>query len=229
MLNKLIINKVYVKNFYSLLFIYFVTQRKIQNMRIAFLADPLDRQYGGIHVYTKELLKVLARPDKKNEYLIIRSESKNEFDGMEGIAIPYASFPGYRLWRLFYQIPKLLAKRGVDLVVEPAHFGSFNLPKKIKRITVIHDMTVFLFPGYHIFISQYLQRKILPRIIKKSHHLITNSKNTTKDLIGFFHSAKHKTTSILLGKSLSFKPTTDEEILEKTSKEYIHTFESLIG
>ncbi len=204
-------------------FTYFVTQSKDQYMRIAFLADPLDRQYGGIHVYTKELIKALSILDKKNEYIVIRSESKNEFEGIEEIVIPYSSFPGYRFWRIFFQIPRLLAKKDVDIVVEPAHFGPFNLPKNIKRVTVIHDMTVFLFPEYHVWSSQYLQRMFLPRILKKADQIITNSKNTTEDLMKFFPYVKNKTTSILLGKDLSFKPQINNDILlsHKIKQPYI--------
>ena len=192
-------------------------------MRIAFLADPLDRQYGGIHVYTKELIKALSVLDTKNEYIIVRSESKNEFIGIEEIVIPYSSFPGYRFWRLFFQVPRVLAKKEVDIVVEPAHFGPFNLPKKIKRVTVIHDMTVFMFPELHVWSSQYLQRKFLPRILKKADQVITNSKNTTKDLLKFFPFVKDKTTSILLGKDLSFKPQINNDILlnHKIKQPYI--------
>ena len=182
-------------------------------MRIAFLADPLDQQYGGIHVFTREILNALSILDKENEYIVIRSEQKNEFAGMEEIAVPYYSFPGYRFWRMFVQIPRILIKKGVDIVVEPAHIGPFNLPKNIKRVTVIHDLTVFLFPDYHVWISQYLQRKLLPRILKKADHIITNSANTTKDLIKFFPSVRNKTTSILLGKDKSYKPHVDNDVL----------------
>ena len=189
--------------------------KKNQSMRIAFLADPLDRQYGGIHVYTKELLNAIAKLDKKNEYIIVRNKEKNEFEGMEELAVPYSSYPGYRFWRLFFQLPKILTKKKVDVVVEPAHFGPFNLPKGIQRITVIHDMTVFLFPKYHVFSSQYLQRKILPRILKKSDHIITNSESTADDVIAFFPFVKNKISSILLGKDESFKPQREVEVLIK--------------
>ncbi|MFT4535537.1 MAG: glycosyltransferase involved in cell wall biosynthesis [Saprospiraceae bacterium] len=184
-------------------------------MRIAFLADPLDRQYGGIHVDTKELLNALSKLDKKNEYIVVRSESKNEFEDMEEIVVPYSSFPGYRFWRTFIQIPRLLSRKRVDIVVEPAHFGPFNLPKNIKRVTVIHDMTVFLFPEHHVWGSQILQRTFFPRILRKADHIITNSSNTTKDLIKYFPHTKGKTTSILLGKDASFKPQIGRGILNK--------------
>jgi glycosyltransferase involved in cell wall biosynthesis len=182
-------------------------------MRIAFLADPLDRQYGGIHSYTREILNALSKLDKKNEYIVIRSESKNEFEGMEEIVVPYSSFPGYRFWRIFFQIPRILSNKNIDIVVEPAHFGPFNLPSKIKRVTVIHDMTVFLLPEYHVWSSQFLQRMFLPRILKKADQIITNSNNTTVDLVKFFPDVKNKTTSILLGKDLSFKPQIKNDVL----------------
>lgn len=192
-------------------------------MRIAFLADSLDKQYGGIHVYTKELLRALAEVDKENEYLVIRSESKNEFPGMEEIVVPYSRLPVYRAWRLFFQLPRLLNKRNVDIVVEPAHFGPFNLPSHIKRVTVVHDLTMYLFPGMHVFSSQLLQRIFLPRILKKADHIITNSANTSKDLERLFPFTKNKTTSVLLGKDERFKPQGKPKTLAKykITKPYI--------
>ena len=188
---------------------------KIVKMKIAFLADSLDFQYGGIHVYTKELLTALAEIDTKNEYLIIRNKKTGEFQGCEEIAVPYPSIPGYRAWRIFFQLPKIIKKNNVDIVVEPAHFGPFNLPSKIKRITVIHDLTMFLFPEYHIFASQFLQQKFLPRILRKADHIITNSANTSKDLHQFFPFTKNKSTSILLGKDQIFQPFKNENLLKR--------------
>ena len=107
-------------------------------MRIAFLADPLDRQYGGIHIYTKEVLNALSKLDKKNEYIIVRSSPKNEFEGMEEVVVPYRSFPGYRLWRLLIQLPKILTEKNIDVVIEPAHFGPLNLPKKIQNFYLLN-------------------------------------------------------------------------------------------
>lgn len=184
-------------------------------MRIAFLADPLDRQYGGIHVYTREILNALTTIDKSNEYIIIRRDPKKEFPNAEEVVVPYSTYPGYRLWRLFYQIPKLLVKRKVDIVVEPAHFGPFNLPDKIKRITVIHDMTVFLYPEYHTFLSQWLQRKLFPRIIQNAHHIITNSHHTTTDVLHFFPNADDKISSVLLGKNNTYQPTENEAVIQR--------------
>lgn len=184
-------------------------------MRIGFLADPLDTQYGGIHTYTKNILSAISQIDKKNEYLVIRAKPMKEFEGFEEIVVPYHSNPFHRLNRVFFKLPKLLRKKAVELVVEPAHFGPFNLPSKIKRITVIHDMTMFLFPQHHEFVSQFVQRKFLPRILRKSDHIITNSVNTANDLSQFFPFTANKTTAILLGKNNLFFPQKDHTILVK--------------
>lgn len=187
-------------------------------MRIAILADPLDRQYGGIHIYTKALLNGLAQIDDTNEYLIIRSKATNDFeqfDQFEELVIPYARFPGYQAWRKYVQIPRILCKRKIDIVVEPAHFGPLNLPRHIKRVTVIHDLTMFLFPQHHQWASQFLQRKLLPGILKRTDHIITNSTNTTKDLIRLLTFTKDKVSTITLGKDEIFRPIVDPKILEK--------------
>lgn len=185
-------------------------------MRIVFFADSLDKQYGGIHVYTKELLRALTNTDTSNEYIILRASDTKEFPNAKEIAIPYSTAFGHRVWRIFYKFPKIAKDLKADIVVEPAHFGPFNLPKRIKRVTVIHDLTMFLFPAKHVYFSQLLQRLFLPKILKSSAQIITNSLNTKKDLIRHFPSTKHKTNLTLLGKNKRFSPVPNHmNVLQK--------------
>lgn len=182
-------------------------------MRIAFLADALDLQSAGVHVYTREIIKALASIDTKHEYIIVRVNRSTEPTSFEEIPIPYINIPGYKAYRIFWQLPRLLAKRKVDVVVEPAHFGPFNLPKHIKRVTFIHDLTPLLFPQYHVFHSQWLQRLFLPSILRRATHVITNSAHTRQDLIQFFPFTANKSTATLLGKDLMYRPIEDAEVL----------------
>jgi len=117
--------------------------------------------------------------------------------------------------RSFFTLPKLIRSLNPDLVIEPAHFGPFNLPKKIKRVTVIHDLTPVKFPEFHSFASVLAHKLLLPRIIRKADLIITNSKNTEQDLLEYFPKAKEKTHPIYLGKEKIFKPSYSETILEK--------------
>lgn len=175
-------------------------------MKIAILADPLDNQSAGVHTYTRELIQALVAYDQENEYLIIR-EKKDPKLSLEQIAIPNIRLPiGFASLRLFFIIPFILRFKKVDAVLETAHFGPFNLPKRIKRITMIHDLTPLLFPEYHRYHSQLLQRIFLKKILRKADLILSNSQNTTKDIARVFPFAKSKTKTILLGRDLEFKP-----------------------
>jgi len=108
-------------------------------MRIAFIADALDFQYAGIHIYTREILKALVAVDTENEYIVVRGKAGEKIDGTEEIIVPVnPNIPGHKEWRLFTDIPRALRRASVDVVVEPRHFGPFNLPKNIRRVTVLH-------------------------------------------------------------------------------------------
>lgn len=185
-------------------------------MRIAILADPLDNQYAGIHIYTKELIRALIKVDKKNEYILIRQKKKDDFPELKQIIVPNLPiYTGFQIFRFFFIFPYLARYLKVDAVVEPAHFGPFNLPKKIKRITVIHDLTPIKFPEFHRYYSQTLQRVFLKNILKKADLIITNSNNTSQDVIEFLPGSEKKVKRIYLGKENLFKPGAKESTMIK--------------
>lgn len=185
-------------------------------MKIAIIADALDYQYAGIYYYTKELINALAEVDKKNEYWIVRSKSEGDIsEQVKELIIPTKKFPGAAAYRLFVSIPKVLAQKKMDIVVEPRHFGPFNLPKRIKRVTVIHDLSPLHFPEWHQFVSRKLQQLFLPSILKRADYILTNSAFTANDVMTHFPFTSTKTKGILLGKENFFQPQSNPAILKK--------------
>jgi len=183
-------------------------------MKIAILADPLDNQSAGVHTYTRQLVQALAEFDSENEYILIR-EKKDPKLPFEQIAIPNIHLPiGFASFRLFFIIPLILRFKKIDAVLEPAHFGPFNLPKNIKRITMIHDLTPLIFPQHHRYHSQLLQRIFLKRILRKADLILSNSQNTSNDLIKVFPFTEPKINTILLGRDPDFQPTSSRTYLE---------------
>lgn len=187
-------------------------------MRIVILADPLDNQCAGIHYYTKELITHLAKIDVDGEYFIIRRKLDDLFPRERQIIVKNYRFPGYAALRMFFLIPCKLIRFHADVVVEPAHFGPFNLPRRIKRVTVIHDLTPILFPRLHRFHSQLLQRLFLKGILKRASRIITNSENTSKDTVSFLPEAKGKTTAIYLGRDKNIAYTNESYVPYPDSK-----------
>ena len=103
-------------------------------MRIAIIADPIDNQNAGIHVFTKEMVDAMIRTNPGHEIILIREKRDPELKGAEQICLWNTRLPiGYASLRLFIMIPWLMIRKKVDVVIEPAHFGPFNLPKKIIR------------------------------------------------------------------------------------------------
>ena len=184
-------------------------------MKIAILADPLDNQNAGVHIYTKSLVEQLLNRNDEHEYILVR-QKKDTLLPLKQIIVPNISLPiGYASLRLFFIIPYILRKEKVDVVIEPAHFGPFNLPKQIKRITIIHDLTPIKFPQFHRWHSQILQRIFLKRILQNTHFIITNSKNTSRDLEQYYPFTKNKNKAILLGKEAIYQPSHNKAVLKK--------------
>ncbi len=175
-------------------------------MKVAILADPLDNQNAGVHVYTREMIASLIENNTNHEILLIRQKYNPKLKGVKQIIVPARrSPPGAASMRLFFTIPRILIREKVDVVIEPAHFGPFNLPKNIKRVTVIHDLTPILFPELHRWHSHILQRIFLKGILKRTDLILANSRNTQKDIAKTYPSLAEKTVMIYPGMSVNIQ------------------------
>ena len=184
-------------------------------MKIVILADPLNNQGAGVHVYTKMLVKSLEKQKNQHETILI-CQKEIGFTDLPCILVPSIQMPiGYQSLRLFFIIPRIIKKLNPDVVIEPTHFGPFNLPGHIKRITIIHDLTPIMCPHWHRFHSQLLQRIFLKGILKRADLIVTNSQNTSKDLLSYAPYTKNKTQNVYLGKDPIFKPNSNSDLIKK--------------
>lgn len=152
-------------------------------MRIAIIADPIDEQYAGVYYYTKNLIKALLKIDNKNEYIFIHTRSNEFFAGQREVIIPnYRWLPGWMILRKFLFVSIALSKIKPDVVLEPAHIGPFSLFWSCKKVVSIHDLTPVLFPQYHIKISYFIHRLLLPLILHNADGIMVPSKCTKQDI-----------------------------------------------
>jgi glycosyltransferase involved in cell wall biosynthesis len=185
-------------------------------MRVVILADPIDNQNAGVHVYTKEMVNAMIRTNTENEIILIREKHDHSIQGAKQIIIPNIRLPiGFASFRLFFLVPIVVHYLKADIVIEPAHFGPFNLLRRIKRVTIIHDLTPILFPELHRWHSQILQKIFLKRILNKADLIITNSKNTSKDLCEVYPHNCKKAKRIYPGISDVFHKDISQQALNK--------------
>jgi len=185
-------------------------------MKIVILADTLDNPKAGIHVYTKNLIKALQNLGDKELKLIFIHKKENKFlEGTEHYIIPRKKIPGYDSLRRFYLIPKLIKKLQPDAVIEPCHIGPFNLPRSIKKVTIIHDITPILFPELHVTRSVIIHRLLLKKVLTKTDLIITPSETTKNDVLRY---SKTKSPIAVIHEGidhLAKVPENSEKILQK--------------
>jgi len=193
--------------------------------RVFILAFPIDNQSAGIHTYTKELLSsILSIENSIFEYVLVKHQYMPEYKQQKQIIIPRLKWlPGWSSFMLFVLIPILSLIHKANIIVEPAHFGPFNLPRHIKRVTVIHDLTPIIFPALHTFNGSFLQKLFLPSILKNASLVISNSLNTKSDIENHYPVTKGKIENIYLGISDLMINTQDPnlEVKYKISGPYI--------
>lgn len=185
-------------------------------MRVVILAGPVDNQDAGVHVYTVQMIKALLAADKQNEYILFREKRDEQFGKVKQVIVPSIALPiGFASLRMFFIVPFLCWWHKANVVIEPAHFGPFNLPASIKRITIIHDLTPLLFPQMHRWHSRVLQQTFLRGILKRTDLIVANSYNTERDLHRVFSFTKSKTTVCYPGVEDVFTRTLDESVLKQ--------------
>lgn len=181
-------------------------------MRIGIIGDAIDRQYAGIHYFTKNLVHGLGKIDKDNEYFLIREAEGAAIEGVKQVVIRSKKIPFARVFRIFRQIPRKAKELRLDVVIEPAHFGPFNLDEHVKKITVVHDMSPVIHSQWHPFLSAFLQKIFLPSIIRKADLVITNSSFSKSEIERLIKISSQKVVFAHLGISEIFKPTVKPSI-----------------
>ncbi len=184
-------------------------------MRIAIIADVMDTGLGGMKTYADNLVRNLPEVDSKNEYFIINHKRSDHDRNVKFVSVPYTKYPGKFFLRKFYQVPKKIRFLNPDVVLETTHMGPFFLPKGVKRVTVIHDLSTFIYPQHYTWINRMAERLLLPGIIKRADQLITVSESTKRDVQKFFKVSDNKISVIHLGVEDMFKPTINSEVLAR--------------
>jgi glycosyltransferase involved in cell wall biosynthesis len=167
--------------------------------KIAIIADALDFQYAGIKVYLEGLVNAVREVDQENEYLLIRANQDLRDVAGEIYVKSHVSKYLHPKSRLLIEIPEAIKKIKPDITVEPCHFGPFRLPKNIKRVTIIHDITPVTHPQFHPRESVLLHKLLLPGVIKRTDLILTNSNSTKEDVEHFYPASIGKTEVLYPG------------------------------
>jgi glycosyltransferase involved in cell wall biosynthesis len=141
------------------------------------------------------LVKNLALIDGKNEYRLFtditdatilqytgeRLGIKNK-DNFQIISLKSANKFTWNLWIL----PNYLRTNPVD-IYHTQYILPFCIDKKIKLITLIHDISFNFYPGLIKWLDLFFLKILIPWSLKRADKILAVSEFTKKEIINYYH------------------------------------------
>lgn len=192
--------------------------RTAQLLRIGIVTDGLQERTvggevrianGGVGVYIYQLIRHLLQVDPVNQYFLIRFGRGMldiyRHDRVRGVFL-HPSRRNRALGLFDVPYPQLVRELNLDLLHYPNQFGGAFLPRSVKRVATLHDLTPMLFPHLHPR-RRVLGYRLLARYsLRRCERVIVYSANTRRDLLDHRMAAPGAIVNIPLGVNPAFKP-----------------------
>ncbi|MFA5925366.1 MAG: glycosyltransferase family 1 protein [Parcubacteria group bacterium] len=163
-------------------------------MRIGIDIRLIGKKQTGGEVYFFNLVKYLARIDKENHYLLFidRDPARDRLLAREieslklgsNFKIIYLNSPS-RFWWNLWALPNYLKKNPVN-IFHTQYIAPFWLPKNIKLMLTIHDISFNYFPQYIKYSDLLFLRALIPRSIRRADKVITVSESEKNSIADFY-------------------------------------------
>ncbi len=167
-------------------------------------------QQGGISQYIQYLIRELPQIDQANQYLILhsRKDRRNLAEGANQQRVSCWTPAHHRIERLALAVEA--APRRLDLL----HSPDFIPPYKVgyRSVITIHDLTFLHYPDFLTAESRRYYNDQIEVAVRYADHIMTDSEATRADVIDLLGVAPDRVTTVLLGISEHFKPTSAAEI-----------------
>ncbi len=175
-------------------------------MRIGIDVGILREERRGVGHYLKNLLENFSRLTNDFFYLYsprpIRealSLPPNFFQRFDHSRIP-GSFWLQIKWR------DLIKRDRIETFFAPAHILPLGLPKKIKKVLVIHDLVALFYPETMAHYNLFVHKLFFRQSVKEADILITMANSTKRDILKLFSLPNEKVKVIYEGVDEKFRP-----------------------
>lgn len=150
----------------------------MEGMKIAIIADVLDRNSAGISQYTRNLI---AQLKKKHELVVIHLKKSSDpvFKGVREIIVPWwCSSPS--LLRVYANF----ALRGldVDIIHHPSTLGAFILPMRQRIVQTVFDLIPLKLPQTRTLWNGLLYRFLVKPSVRNANAILTISQHSKNDI-----------------------------------------------
>jgi glycosyltransferase involved in cell wall biosynthesis len=140
------------------------------------------------------LVKNLALIDSENEYSLFTDITDASILQSIGVSLGIEEKNNFKIISLkninkftwnFWTLPRYLRKNPVD-IYQTQYITPFFVPKKIKIITIIHDISFNFFPRLIKFSDLLFLKIFIPISLKRADKILGVSKFTRDEIIDFY-------------------------------------------
>jgi glycosyltransferase involved in cell wall biosynthesis len=202
------------------------TPQPARNLRIGIVTDGLQERVvdgevrianGGVGVYIYQLITHLLAVEPSLELVLMRyGQGSLDLYRHPGVrAFFFASGGSQKLRPLSDRDYSRVARElALDIVHYPNQFGGIFLPRSIRRVVTLHDLTPLLFPSMHPR-RRVLAYKLAARLaLRRADRIMVDSDHTGKDLVAFQPSRADAIVTVYPGVGATHHPgATDPSFL----------------
>jgi glycosyltransferase involved in cell wall biosynthesis len=195
-------------------------------MRIGITLQSFDPTWGGIGIYTEEIVKHLLKLDKGNEYVLL----------YPGFGAPRKSFGQYRKYKNVKEVetyssripsgwywdqvivPRIARQEALDVLFNP--FLSVPIRGRYKKVMIMHAVEYHTVPNaydWKLYTKWFFLEKM---IMPAADRLISVSNVMTHDLRRFTKYPIERVRTIHHGVSEKFRVIQDVDKLQEAKEEY---------
>ena len=197
-------------------------------MRIGIDIRLIGKKRTGDETVIFNLVKNLALIDSESEYVLFTdiSDEKNiaeierelrieRRDNFKIISLPANKFS----WN-FWTLPTYLRKNPVD-IYHTQYITPWFVSKKIKIVTIIHDISFNFFPQFIKFSDLFFLKMLIPISLRRADKIIAVSEFTKNEIIKFYKISPEKIECVYNAISDEFlNNKVSEEQLKETKNKY---------
>lgn len=204
-------------------------------MRIAITLQSLDQTWGGIGIYTEEILKHLLKIDRQSDYVLIYpgfgaarklfGRYGRKYKNVIEVETEFSRIPSGWYWDQVV-VPKVASEHAVDVLFNP--FLSVPIPGQFKKVMVMHNVEYHTVPkvyDWKMYVRWFFLEKL---ILPAADRVISISKAMTRDFQRTVKYPIENVRTIYHGVSDKFRVISDPEMLRRAKEEYLLPDEFLL-
>lgn len=199
-------------------------------MRIAIDIRNVGKKRTGDEVVFFNLVKNFSILDKENEYVLLTDRNPEKDTDLQRSIKELQLSLNFKVVHLCENgtnkfswnaliLPRYLRKNPVD-ILQVQYITPFFVPKKIKIVTIVHDVSFKVFPRMIRKIDLFFLNKLIPLSLKRADKVIGVSQFTAKEIIKYYKIEEKKVDWIHNAVGENFFADISYEQMEAVRKKY---------